>query len=123
MSDSPVIKAEFELDENGKPMRVESGGLRHYHIRLLVTDAPDDAYAVTYHLDPTYHDPVREARDRSSGFAEELTSYGDYVIQAKVRAKTGVSAVSIPLSRALEASYGAGVSAAISDALRDIRDH
>ena len=123
MSDLPIIVAEFEFDEDGKPVRIESGGMQHYRIRLKVTDAPADAYAVTYHLDPTYHEPVREARNEASGFEEELTSYGDYVVRAQIRSKTGVSAVATPLSLALEKTYSSNDSPAIVHALSYIRDH
>ena len=119
----PIIMAEFEVDDEGKPICIESDGLQHFRIKLKVADAPSDAYAVTYHLDPTYHEPVREARDVASGFVEELTSYGDYTVNAKIRSKTGVSAVATRLSRALEKTYKSTDSPGITEALTYIRDH
>jgi len=117
----PVIRATFELDENGRPVVIQRGDLKHYRIRLHLENAPDDAYAVTYLLDETYYNPVRESRDSATGFAEEFTSYGDFTVQAKVRSKEGVVPVAAPLSAALEAGYGTSVSPEIEQALKDIR--
>jgi hypothetical protein len=119
--DTPVIKATFTLDQEGRPVVVERGDLKHYQIKLRVENVPEDTYAVTYLLDESYYDPVREARDRDTGFAEDLMSYGDYTVQAKVRSREGVAAVAIPLSAALEAGHGKDSSAEIASALNDIR--
>ena len=88
---------------------------------MQVDNAPNDTYAVTYLLHPTYYDPVRESRDRSEGFAEDLTSYGDFTVHAKIRSREGVMTVSAPLSTALETGYGAQLTPAIAAALDDIR--
>jgi hypothetical protein len=118
----PVIKATFELDEDGRPRLIQDGDLKHYKIRLSVDNAPDDAYAVTYVLHETYYDPVRESRDNKAGFTEVLTSYGDFTVQAKIRTRQGVTTVATPLSSALTAGHEARVTPAIAEALRDIRE-
>ena len=121
MMPSPVIKATFELDNEGRPTFTQRGERRHYRIRLRIDNTPNDTYAVTYTLHETYYDPVRESRDRAAGFAEDLTSYGDYTVQAKVRSKDGVATVATPLSAALVAGHGAHLPPEIESALEDIR--
>jgi hypothetical protein len=123
MTSSPVIKATFELDEKGLPAFIERGDRKHYRIRLHVENVPDDTYAVTYKLHETYYDPVRESRDRAAGFTEDLTSYGDFTVQAKIRSKEGVATVATPLSAALEAGHGAQLPPEIESALRVIRSN
>ena len=121
MMPSPVIKATFELDEMGRPEAIRRGNLKHYRIRLHIENAPDDTYAVTYMLHESYYKPVRESRDRAAGFAEDLTSYGDFTVQAKVRSREGVATIATPLSAALEAGHGAPLPPEIKSALEDIR--
>lgn len=120
---TPTIRATFELDAAGRPTAVETGDLRHYHIRLRVDGAPPDTYAVTYVLDPSYHSAVREVRASEAGFEEHLTSYGDYTVQAKIRARDGVTTVAVPLSTALAQSHGKAPSSAIAEALQNIAAH
>jgi len=119
-TERPTIRATFELDDAGLPTAVEAGDLRHYHIRLRVDGAPPDTYAVTYVLDPSYQSPVREVRDSEGAFEEHLTSYGDYTVQAKIRARDGITTVAMPLSKALAESYGNAPSQPIAAALHDI---
>ncbi len=121
MKPAPVIKAVFELDEKGQPLFVKGADHKHYRIRLHVENVPEDTYAVTYLLDESYYNPVREARDRAAGFTEELTSYGDYDLQAKIRSREGTAAVTTKLSAALEAGHADEVSPQIESALKDIR--
>jgi len=120
---TPTIRATFNLDENGKPELIQDGEFKHYRISLQLENPPQDTYAVTYLLHETYYDPVRESRDRKSGFAEELTSYGDYTIQAKVRTRDSVETLAIPLSTALERAYAGNRTPQIEAALRDIREN
>ncbi len=54
------LKARFILGEDGKPKYISDGTLRHYVIELFVEEVPEDAIGVTYQLDETYHDPLRE---------------------------------------------------------------
>lgn len=114
---TPAIKASFELDANGRPEAIDSGDLQHYRIKLHVDGAPDDTYAVTYMLDPTYPSPTREVLDRNSSFEETLTSYGDYTVQAKIRTPAGITVIAAPLSTALRQTYGASPSPEVEQAL------
>jgi hypothetical protein len=120
---TPTIKATFELDAVGAPTAIESGELRHYHIKLRVDDVPAGTYAVTYTLDDSYYDAVREVRNSEAGFEERLTSYGDYTVQAKIRTPNGVTTVAVPLSTALSEGSGEALNSAIADALHDIAAH
>jgi hypothetical protein len=117
---APKIVAQFELDSAGKPKAVVRGSTKHYSIRLHLASPPEDTYAVTYQLHPSYYDPVRESHDRASSFSSELTSYGDYTINAKVRTKQGVIAVTFPLSEALKEGHASSMSTPIASALSDI---
>jgi hypothetical protein len=117
---SPTIKATFELDEKGRPAVIRAGDVEHYRIKLNIDGAPPDTYAVTYVLDPSYHAPVREVRSRDNSFEERLTSYGDYTVQAKIRTRGGITTVAVPLSRALQLSYGDERGVEINAALQNI---
>jgi hypothetical protein len=117
---SPSIKATFQLDDQGRPERLQHAGLNHYRIKLEIEDAPQDTYAVTYLIDESYYEPVRESRDPAQGFPEDLTSFGDYPIQAKIRTKGGVLSVMAELSTALKAGHELHLTPAIETALKDI---
>jgi hypothetical protein len=120
----PTLEAEFILDDQGIPVAIQAGDRTHYKIRLFVNDAPDDTYAVTYQLHESYYDPVRETRDRSNGFEEEITSYGDYTIQARLRTKKNVETLADSLGGALTRHHSPPSSnSAIENALRNIREH
>jgi len=115
---NPEIRASFELDATGNPEAISSGNLQHYRIKLHIDGAPEDTYAVTYLLDPSYRTPTREVLDRKTSFEESLTSYGDYTVQAKIRTPEGVTVIAIPLSAALRQTYGASASPAVQNALQ-----
>lgn len=119
----PTIRASFELDASGRPAAVERHHLKHYHIKLHVDDYPPDTYAVTYVLDDSYYEAVREVRDRDAHFEERMTSYGDYTVQAKIRTRNGTTTVAVPLSTALAQSHGDAPNPAVAEALRDIAEH
>ena len=117
---NPSIKASFLLDKSGKPKVSASGD---YEIRLQVEDAPEGTYRVTYELDDSYYDPLRDAIDPSSSFSEDLTSYGDYLIQARVRAKDHTLLAKRSLFDALMESYSDSTDPDILRALTDIKDN
>jgi transcription initiation factor IIF auxiliary subunit len=114
------IKATFLLDVEAKPKGRDSG---HYAIKIFVENPPEDAYAVTYRLHETYYDPVREVYNREDGFAEVLTSYGDYEIQARIRTKSFPIELNRSLYDALEESHRNDRDASIVKALNDIHDN
>ncbi len=118
--EKPTIKARFVLDDAGQPVKFERGGVDHYKIDLQIEGAPATTYAVTYMLDETYYERVRESREEGN-FKEELTSYGDYVIQAKIRSPSGIETIAAPLSGALEMGHAGETSPAIQQALSDIK--
>jgi hypothetical protein len=120
MERQPAIKATFRLDTQGKPLRIQQGDQKHYEIRLHVEGAPEDTYAVTYLLHETYYEPVRESVNAVQNFAEDLTSYGDYTVQAKLRTKQGIVTIASPLSQALAEGHQGQCTPAIEAALKDI---
>jgi hypothetical protein len=119
----PVLVAEFVTDEKGVPKFRPGGSYMHYNIRLKVKGAPEDAYAVTYGLHETYYDPIRESRDINEDFLEEITSYGDYPVQAIVRSKQGSQTLVTNLSQALALGDMKGDSKEITSAIKYIKDH
>jgi hypothetical protein len=116
---APKIRAEFVVVD-GKPKGRSTG---NYEIRLCVEGAPPDTHAVTYRLDPSYYDPIRESRDRRSNFGEEITSYGDYPVHAKVRTSDHAIVTSRNLYDALRETYGDSADPDIQQALEAIRDN
>lgn len=116
---TPKIKAEFILDADGKPIQ-ESG---HYEIRLSIKDAPPDTHRVTWQLHETYYDPIRDVRDRNSGFAEVLSSYGDYEVKATVRLKDRSILATRGLAEALRDNYVGNTNPAVLGALSDIAEN
>src|SRR5262245_23996833 len=101
------LVARFVTDQSGQPIYDSFGDKRHYHIELSVRNAPADTYAVTYHLHSSYFDPIRECSDKKSGFREQITSYGDYTVQAKVRGLKERVFLEGMLTKLLEQSYAA----------------
>jgi len=116
----PEIKAEFILDKEGKPKGRSS---EQYAIRLSVENTPKDTHAVTYYLHSSYYDPVREVRDQASHFCEELTSYGDFDIQVKVRTRDHSILTKRSLYEALAESHGQSSEPTIKEALQNIHDN
>jgi transcription initiation factor IIF auxiliary subunit len=117
MQNEPMIQARLILNNEGKP---EIVGWRSYKIELSVKGVPEDTFAVTYFLHETYYDPVRESHDQKSNFSEELTSYGDFEIKAKIRAKSSSILISRQLSDALQETHGSSNDFDIKEALQKI---
>ena len=115
------IRAEFVLDGD-RPTSYDSGKHTHYKIALWIDGAPEDTHAVNYELHESYRDPLRESRTKPE-FDQEITSYGDYVIRAKVRRRRGVDVASAKLADALEETYGSSTTPEIKKALDSIRAH
>lgn len=116
----PKIRATFVLDSNGKPAIGSPG---NYLIKLTIDGAPTGTHAVTYRLDETYYDPVREARNAKTDFAEEITSYGDYAVRAKIRTRDGAILTSRDLYEALAETYSNNRDPEVLAALESIRDN
>jgi len=116
----PILKAKFILDAQGKPKGRASGD---YQIKLFVENVPSDAYAVTYRLDESYYDPAREAINRVDDFAEEITSYGNYLIIARIRAKSSPKEIRRSLYDALMDFHRGNDDPSIMKALKDIAEN
>jgi hypothetical protein len=118
----PVIKAAFVLDKDGKPKGRSSG---EYEIELHIDNIPTGTFKVTYQLDGrTYNDPLREVRGGpESRFSEEITSYGDFVVQAKLRTKDHSISSARRLSEALAETHRVSEEPAIQAALREIANN
>jgi hypothetical protein len=86
-----ALVARFETDERGEPRYVESKGRKHYEVVFEVENAPAEAYAATFKLDPqTYYDPVRTLRKENDGkFRLKTTTYGDYGLKVELRTSDG----------------------------------
>lgn len=123
MSKNPLVTAKFILDESGKPTAIVNSGVKHYAIRLQVHDVPEDTYAITYKLDDSYYEPIRESLIKDTNFTTDLTSYGDYTVCAHVRTKQCVVPVSLNLSKALKLSHTSDLTPDIAAALKDIESN
>lgn len=124
--DDPKLLAEFELDEQGRPVFSPGDGVNHYRVTLYVVDPPPTAYSVTYELDESYVVPRRVVSRTVRDFRECITSYGDYVVRAAVMTKDRPSApiiVAEMLSEALRHRYAGDGSPKIQAAIQDIADH
>src|SRR5262249_20158344 len=96
---------------------------KHYFLELrLHSPHAEEIDKVTYLLDETYYDSVRNTQDRDNDFCEEITSYGNYPIRVKVQIGRQLFVQESWLSELLEAGYaGKGTSEAIGQALKDIK--
>ena len=117
----PLIRASFILDKQGRPIAIQSGGTKHYRIKLHVEDVPEDAHAVTYELHESYYDPIREVRRDVPNFEEEITSYGDYDLKIRVRRKNRVDLATTTLGRALENAYKDSMTPMVREAIDEIK--
>jgi hypothetical protein len=117
----PKLTATFELDDDGEPKKIMQGDLSHYIINVGVDDPPPDTYAVTYKLHPSYYDPIREVRSKDNQFEENLTSYGDFQVQADLRTGKRVEAVAANLSEALQRGYEGKTTPQIAAAISAIK--
>jgi hypothetical protein len=121
---TPKLGAMFVLDANGVPEYETAAGRKHFHIKLFIDDAPANAQRATYVLHRSYFDPVRDVRRDDGKFMEPITSYGDYVVQAKVISPDGPRIVENSLSDALKAYYEqASASPAVQTALNQIENN
>ena len=115
------VRAEIVLDENGKPISSQGTSRTHYKINLYLDTPNPDVQAVTYKLDPTYYDPVRESTDASAKFRIELTTYGDYPVTVDAQVGTEIVRKVVGLSELLGLTYGAEASPAVQAALENIK--
>ena len=118
----PELVARFDLSPSGEVQAIVRPTNKHKHYRLLlsVRGTSNDTYAVTYQLDDSYRDPVRESIDRSNDFQLALTSYGDFVVQAKVRSKSGTLMLARRLSAALSEGHEGSMSGPLKRAFDEL---
>ncbi len=121
--DIPKIHVEFKLDANGKPICITRGDKNHYKLVLSVVGVPEDTHAVTYQLHESYYDPTREVRRGEAGFPEEITSYGDYAIAARVRQKSSSTVVKTILTKALSDTYKDAGNEEIQRAISELQQY
>ena len=124
----PKLIARLETDDAGRPVMHEaSSGLRHYGVVFEVENAPSDAYAATFDLDPeTYYDPSRTlSRDDDGRFRLHTTTYGDYPVMVKLWRSDGANvALSASVARGLRASHATSIASPdMQDALVYIAEH
>jgi hypothetical protein len=113
-----AIRVAFVLDKDGNPEYRQGDTRRHYTIKVSLASPPDDAWSTTFFLDPTYYDRVRETR--RPNFSFETTTFGDYIIQAKVFRKKTSDVASVNVSDALKAEYAGTANEAIKQAIQTI---
>ena len=117
------VRAALVLDDKGEPVYIESGGRRHYKIKLsLQTDNPD-VRRVVYKLDPTYYDSIRESNDLKQNFGVETTTYGDYGFVVDVTVGSGVARQTFVLSDLLGETHQKDKKATVAEALSTIKDN
>jgi hypothetical protein len=85
----PKLIVHLETDEHGNPAVVSGGNKQHYKVVFEVENAPPDAYAATFELDPSYYDPVRTLQPEQDGkFRLKTTTFGDFPLVVRLhRAK------------------------------------
>lgn len=118
----PKICAKFLLDINNKP-KYYVYAYKHFGIMLFIRNAPKDVHAVTYELHETYVDPVREVSRDVPNFELEITSYGDYEINAKIRQRDYATFISRCLSDALCETYENSSNPDIQNAINYIKEN
>ena len=128
-----TLAAEFVLDAEGKPkFAIEDSRGRHWQIVLKLVNVPTDVASVTYKLDESYWDPLREVvRPRTSGpvlFEQPITSFGDYKVKASVSGsplagQRHEGQLSKLLEDSLEQGVPGGDAVAIRAAIIELRDH
>jgi hypothetical protein len=114
------VRAEMILDENNDPVSVKSPSHDHYKVRLFLETNNPDIQSVTYKLDPTYYDPVRESSNLAEQFGIELTTYGDYPVTVDAQVGNEIVRNVVPLSKLLKETYEHSKSPEIQVALNKI---
>jgi hypothetical protein len=115
------IRAEFVGGD--EPIAQLGERLNHYQVRVFLETQNPDIERVTYKLDPTYYDPVRESVDRSRNYEVSLTTYGDYPVTVEVQVGSEIVRQTTPLLELLQETHRQSHSPRIQDALREIATH
>jgi hypothetical protein len=124
MEATPKLSVRLAGDTDGKPSVVERGGRHHYKVVFEVDDAPPDAYAATFELDPSYYDPLRTLKPDSDGkFRLETTAYGNYPVVVRLHRKGGDVTLKANVAQALRTSVSGATAPAWQDAVSYIATH
>jgi hypothetical protein len=123
----PRLTVRLETDALGIPAFVEGDDKRHYKVVFEIEDAPADAYAATFELDPAIYDPVRTVKAGSDGkFRLETTTFGDYPVIVRLhRSKGDDRVLKESVFRGLRRARGTMMvdSPGVSEALSYIAEH
>jgi len=123
----PKITVRLATDDDGSP-EVEAAtrdNLTHYKVVFEIENVPEDTYAATFELDPSYYDPVRTLRaDEDGKFRLETSTYGDYPLIVRLHRKTGDLVLREGVARALRrARSSMPGNSKVDSALSYIADH
>jgi len=119
---TPQLKARFLLDRVSNQPRILND--LNYVVEYFIENPPPDTYAVNYELDrATYDDPIRESFDKTKQFRIKTTSYGDYLVVARIRSQLCPTTLKTTLYQALKSNYPSPVDPAIDAALANIRNN
>lgn len=122
MSPPADIEMEFVLDDAGKPKSIQKRR-KHYYIRAHIENVPNDVYAVTYLLDPSFASPMREIRDKANSFPLTIATYGNFILQAEIRGMDGTRRTGRSIEKALKARYYDSTDSDIRKAIEDISNN
>ena len=90
----PDLIVRFETDAKGEPKKQTVSGRNIYTVVFEIKDVPDDVYAATFELDPSYYDPLRTLRpDPAGNIRLETNTYGNYDVNVRLRTKRGETVV------------------------------
>jgi len=124
--DEPRLTVRLKTDEAGRPAFIDGRRFRHYKVVSEVENAPADAFAATFDLDPAYYDPSRTVQPQSTGrFRLETTTYGDFPLTVRLRRSKGEDIVlKEGVARALRRAYApAGAEMPFGQAVSYITEH
>jgi hypothetical protein len=123
----PKLSVRLKTDDAGHPTFIDGPDHRRYNVVLKVENAPPDAYAATFELDPsTHYDPVHTLRpEPDGGFSLETTTTGDFPVVVRLRRSKGEDVVlKDSITRGLRRTHAPGDGAApIAEALSYIAEH
>jgi hypothetical protein len=110
----PTLFAEFELDDNGKPIKIGP----EYSIGLRVKNAPPGTKSVSYELhDESFDEPRFRVNDEKEDFEAWISSYGDVPVSARGKTGKHLWRTKEMLGRALRRGHGSRASGVIKRAI------
>jgi hypothetical protein len=92
MRESQLPNKTYLVHSAKRDRRLDKGDLEYYRLRIwLDADEPemlDEVASVTYHLHPTFQEPVRIVVDRANDFALSTAAWGQFNMYAEVKFKS-----------------------------------